>query len=113
MSKQLDNAVREQYIGFLKEALGAAGEEVLVVGSNELAIPVVDAEGNDTYVVFTVKVPTGTRDGEAYDGHDIALQYKEKQELKAQKAKEAAEKKAKKAAADAEKRAARKAKKEE
>ena len=52
-----------------------AGEEVLITKSNEIAIPTLDSEGNEAYMVITFKVPTGSRDGEAYDGHAEAKDY--------------------------------------
>lgn len=103
-TKALNDEVRAKYISIINDALAAAGEEVLVVASNELAIPVVDSEKNDKWVVLTIKVPTGTRDGEEYDGYSMANDYKIKLANKALKAAE----KARKAEADKAKRAAKK-----
>ena len=83
----LDNAIREKYIAIVKTALEASGEEVLITGSNEIAMPCVDAEGNEKFLVLTFKVPTGTRGGEAYNGYDEASDYAAHLELKAEKAK--------------------------
>lgn len=105
--KALHEGIRAKYIATISDFLKERGEEVLVTNSNEIALPCVDAEGNDEYIVITFKVPTGSREGEPYDGHDIAADYADKVAQKAQKAKEAAEKKAKKIAAD---KAAREAK---
>ena len=96
----LDNAIREKYIGIVKEFLEGAGEEVLITGSNEIAMPCVDAEGNEKFLVLTFKVPTGTRGGDAYNGYHEAEDYAARLELKAEKAKAAAEKKARKIEAD-------------
>ena len=96
----LDNAVREKYIGAVKDFLEKSGEEVLVTGSNEIALPCVDAEGNEKFIVLTFKVPTGTRGGEAYNGYDEASDYAAHVKAKEEKAKIAAEKKARKIAAD-------------
>ena len=49
---------------------------------------------------MTVKVPTGSRDGEAYDGYAMAEEYRLKVAEKAEKARKAAEAKAKKIAKD-------------
>ena len=73
----LDNAIREKYIGAVKDFLEKSGEEVLVTGSNEIALPCVDAEGNEKF-------------------SDYAAHVKAKEE----KAKVAAEKKARKIEAD-------------
>ena len=98
--KSLHNALRAKYIERVSEFLADAGEEVLITGSNEIALPCVDSEGNDEFVVITFKVPTGSRDGDAYDGYSMAEDFKMKTAEKAEKAKIAAEKKAKKIARD-------------
>ena len=72
-------------------------EEVLRVKSNEIAFPVVGSEGNEDFIVITVKVPTGANKGtEPYDGYAMAEEYEMKLAEKERKAKEAeAQKKAK------------------
>ena len=78
-------------------------EQVLRVKSNEIAIPVVGCEGNEDFIVITVKVPTGANKGlEPYDGFELAEDYEMKLAEKERKAKENAEKKAKKIAKDKE-----------
>lgn len=101
-NRTLNNKMRETWIAKLTDWLTQNGEEVLRTNTGEIAIPCVDDEQNEKYITFTVKVPTGSRDGDAYDGHSIAEDFKMKQEEKAEKAKEAAEAKAKKIARDAE-----------
>lgn len=98
--KALNDEVRAQYLERVQSVL-SADDEVLVVGSNELAIPVVDSEGNEKWVVLTIKVPTGSRDGDAYDGYAMAEDYQLKLANKAARAAE----KERKAAADKAKRA--------
>lgn len=98
--KSLHDALRAKYIERVSKFLVDAGEEVLVTGSNEIALPCVDSEGNDEFIVLTFKVPTGSRDGDAYDGYSMAEDFKIKSAEKAEKAKIAAEKKAKKIAQD-------------
>lgn len=98
--KQINDALRQEYVEKIIEDLSAAGEEVLRVGSNVIAIPVVDAAGEDSYVEFTIKVPTGSRDGDIYDGYSLAQDYKMKCEERAVKAKKTAEEKARKIARD-------------
>ena len=98
--KTLHDALRAKYIERVSEFLADAGEEVLITNSNEIALPCVDSEGNDEFVVITFKVPTGSRDGDAYDGYSMAEDFKMKTAEKAEKAKIAAEKKAKKIARD-------------
>lgn len=98
--KSLHDALRAKYMERVSKFLADAGEEILVTGSNEIALPCVDSEGNDEFIVITFKVPTGSRDGDAYDGYSMAEDFKIKSAEKAEKAKIAAEKKAKKIAQD-------------
>lgn len=97
---KLNDEIREKYISTVKDFLEKSGEEVLVTGSNEIALPCVDTEGNEKFIVLTFKVPTGTRDGEPYNGYNEASDYAAHLEAKAEKAKAAAEKKARKIEAD-------------
>ena len=92
--KKTNDALRNQYLNLITELLAGADEEVLRVKSNEIAIPCVDAEGNDSYVVVTIKVPTGSRDGDPYDGYGEAESYEMNCREKAEKAEKAAREKA-------------------
>ena len=94
--KVLNEKLREKFLEIVGEILKEKDEEVLRTGSNEIAVPCLDEEGNEKFVVLTIKVPTGSRDGDAYDGYSMAEGFEIKQRLKAEKAKETAEKKAKK-----------------
>ena len=96
----LDNAIREKYINLVKDFLEKSDETVLVTGSNEIALPCVDDEGNEKYIVLTFKVPTGARGGESYNGYNEAEDYAAHVKAKEEKAKIAAEKKARKIEAD-------------
>lgn len=98
--KALHEKLRARYMDAIKAFLEGQGEEVLLTNSNEFSLPVVDDEGNDEFIVLTVKVPTGSRDGEAYDGYGEAEAYAMKCAEKAEKAKVAAEKKARNIARD-------------
>ena len=101
MSKKATiDVLRADYVKRLAEILKEESEDVLVVGSNEIAIPVVDGEGEEQYVVFKVQIPSGSRDGDAYDGYAMAEDYAMKQRDKAEKAAKAAEEKARKIARD-------------
>lgn len=95
--------LREEFLRRVIDGFLADGEEVLRVKSNEIAIPVVGCEGNEDFIVITVKVPTGANKGlEPYDGYEMAQDYEMKLAEKDRKAKENAEKKAKKIAKDKE-----------
>ena len=95
--------LREDYLKQIIDAFLLKDEQVLRVKSNEIAIPVVGCEGNEDFIVVTVKVPTGANKGlEPYDGFELAEDYEMKLAEKERKAKENAEKKAKKIAKDKE-----------
>ena len=114
-NKQAQNALRQRYVEVIKKALSDLGEEVLQTGSNTLAIPCVDDNGEEQFCCFTIKVPTGSRDGDVYDGYGEAESYQLNCKQKAEKAAAEAEKKAKKIARDQamrEQKAAMKAKRE-
>ena len=87
--------LRQKYLSLLSDFLTKEGEEVLITNSNEISLPVVDENGEDEFIVITVKVPLGTKD-EIYDGYahaeSYALKLKEKQEKAKEKAKAKAEK---------------------
>ena len=85
-------------------------EQVLRVKSNEIAIPVVGCEGNEDFIVVTVKVPTGANKGlEPYDGYELAEDYEMKLAEKERKKIEAEKKKAEKIRKDKEIREKKKA----
>ena len=94
--KQLHEELRNSFMSKVAKYLTDQGEEILQTGSQEIAIPCTDSENNDEFLVITFKVPTGSRDGEAYDGYSMAEDYAIKvrqQAEKAEKAKAAKEKK--------------------
>jgi hypothetical protein len=90
--KQLDEEIKVRFLEGVSEHLSNAGEEVLRVGSNEIALPVVDTEGEERWLVLTFKVPTGSREGDVYDGYSMKEDYEMKQAEKAAKAEEKAKK---------------------
>lgn len=98
--KNVKNELRAIWTEKVAEWLRTNGEDALRVSSNEIAIPVVGSDGNEDFVIFTVKVPIGSRDGEAYDGYAMAEDFKLKQDSKAAKAAEAAKAKEAKKARD-------------
>jgi hypothetical protein len=106
VSKKANDALRAKYLAQLIEKF-KDDEDVLRTGTGEIAFPVVDEEGEDNWVVITVKIPTGSRDGEVYDGYSMAEDYTMKTAAKEEKAKEAAAKKAKKIERDTKAREAR------
>lgn len=95
--------IREEYLKEIISHFLDKDEDVLRVKSNEIAIPVVGCEGNEDFLVVTVKVPTGANKGtEPYDGYEMAKDYEMKLEEKSKKAKKKEEAKQKKIARDKE-----------
>lgn len=94
--------LKENYLNKIIEMF-TTDEEVLRVKSNEIAFPVVGCEGNEDFIVITVKVPTGADKGMTpYDGYAMAEEFELKTKEKEEKAKANAEKKAKKIKRDEE-----------
>ena len=106
MSVKTNNALRAKYTEMIMTLL-KENEEVRQTGGGTFCFPVVDSEGDDNWVEVVVKIPTGTRDGDPYDGYGEAEDYKMKNQAKIVKAQEAAAKKAAKIKKDQEVRAAR------
>ena len=99
--KILHEKLRNRYLEHIAEILIGEEEEVLRVKSNEIAIPCLDDEGNEEFIVITFKVPTGSRDdGEAYDGYGMATQYSDKLRDQAEKSEKAKAEKERKIARD-------------
>ena len=95
--------IRKEYLEMVSKFLMHAGEEVLLVKSNEIAIPVVGCEGNEDFIVINFKVPTGANKGtEPYDGYALAEDYVHNLAEKERKAEERKAEKARKIERDAE-----------
>lgn len=89
--------IREKYLNDIIDFFSSGDDEVLRVKSNEIAMPVVGCEGNEDFIVVTVKVPTGANKGlEPYDGYAMAEEYEMKTVEKERKKKELEEKKKRK-----------------
>lgn len=104
-NKALNDKLREKYLQAVMEYFSSHDEDVMRTNTNEIALPCVDEQGNEKFITITVKVPTGSREGDPYDGYSMAEEYKLKLTEKAEKAKAAAEAKAKKIARDEKQRA--------
>lgn len=93
--KALREMVKTQYVEMLVKFL-AEQEDVGITGTNEFNFPVVDSEGNEDFIVVKVTIPTGSRDGEPYDGYgarnDWDIHLKEKAEKDAKDAADRAKK---------------------
>ena len=114
ISRKMEREIlRTKYVDTLVELMLYNNEEVLRVKSNEIALPVVGCEGNEDWIVITVKVPTGANKGlEPYDGYEMAEEYQMKLKEKERKEKEKALAKEKKIKRDKEIREKKNSKKE-
>lgn len=90
------DGIRERLMADCKTLFEGLQYEVLRTGSNEICLPIVDENGEEGYMVLTFKIPKGSRDGDIYDGYEMANEYSMKCAEKAEKAKESAKKKAEK-----------------
>ena len=102
---QLETALRTQFLDLVREMVATKVEtDALTVSASELAIPCVDEEGNEKFVLIKVSIPRGTRNGEGgydpYDGYAVAEDYAIDCEEKAQKKADAEAKKQAKIARD-------------
>ena len=98
--KQLHEELRQRYMNEFVEYLKSKGEDVLITASQKFAVPCLDLEGNEEYVEITIKVPTGSRDGDPYDGYGEAEAYAMKVKEQAEKAEKAKAEKERKIARD-------------
>lgn len=72
---KVNDKARVNFVETLEGAFKAQGSEVLRVASNKLALPFVNELGNEYFLVLTVSVPKGSRDGELFDGRAEAVDY--------------------------------------
>ena len=85
----LENKLRSEMMEHIVELVNNVYEtDGLVVSASEIAIPVLDDEGNEKFILVKVSIPRGTRDGEGgyipYDGYAAHDAYVEEQASKAQ-----------------------------
>ena len=117
MSKaELETAIRNDLLAAITEVLSKKLDtDVMPVSASELAIPVLDAEGNEKFALVKVSIPRGTRNGnggyDAYDGYRVADDYKAELEEKKAKKIASAQRKADAEALRQQKREARQVKK--
>ena len=109
---QLETKLR---VTFMEQVVQMVSKEyetdALSVSASEIAVPVLDEEGNEKFILVKVSIPRGQRDGEGdyipYDGYEAHEAYVEEQASKAQ------EKAVKKAMKEAEKNKGKRKKEEE
>ena len=111
---QLETLLRNKFLSFVSDTISQEMEtDVLPVSASELAIPCLDEEGNEKFVLIKVSIPRGTRNGQGgydpYDGYAVAENYAIDCAEKAQKKADAEAKKQAKIARDQKARAEKKA----
>ena len=85
----LENGLRNKFLSFFSDVVSQEMEiDVLPVSASELAIPCLDEEGNEKFVLVKVSIPRGQRDGEGgyipYDGYAANEAYLDEIASKAQ-----------------------------
>lgn len=72
MSKAaIETALRNIYLDLIRETISKQMEiDALDVSASEMAIPCLDSEGNEAWVLVKVSIPRGTRNGNGYDPYD-------------------------------------------
>lgn len=111
---QLETALRTRFLALVSDSITQELQtDVLPVSASELAIPCLDAEGNEKFVLIKISIPRGTRNGDGgydpYDGYAAAEDYALDLEEKANKKAAAEAKKQAKIARDERARAEKKA----
>ena len=111
---QLETKLRNTYLDLIRNMINEEVQtDALTVSASELAIPCLDEEGNEKFVLIKVSIPRGTRNGaggyDPYDGYAVAEDYAIDCEEKAQKKADAEAKKQKKIEHDQKVRAEKKA----
>lgn len=110
---QLETAIRNDFLDSIMKYISESRDtDVLPVSASELAVPCLDAEGNEKWVLIKVSIPRGTRNGngyDPYDGYAAAEDYQFELAGKVEKKRVAEELKQAKIKADEKKRAEKKA----
>lgn len=88
MSQQeMRNQVRDKVMTIIVEALAKeyGAENIPRTSANTIAVPEVLSDDNECFAKITISVPTGSRDGTAYDAFEEAKAYECELEQKAKK----------------------------
>lgn len=99
MSKaSMETAIRNTMLENIMKMIDSEyATDALSVSASEIAVPVVDEEGNEKFALIKVSIPRGTRNGDGgytpYDGYAAAEDYKLDLADKADKARAREEKK--------------------
>ena len=107
---QMETMIRNDFLTLIAQAITDTKEtDALPVSASEIAVPCLDANGNETWALIKVSIPRGTRNGQGgydpYDGYTAAEDYQIDLQEKADKKAAAEAKKQAKIAKDQAKRA--------
>lgn len=107
---QMETMIRNDFLALITQAITDTKEtDALPVSASEIAVPCLDADGNETWALIKVSIPRGTRNGQGgydpYDGYAAAEDYQIDLQEKADKKAAAEAKKQAKIAKDQAKRA--------
>ena len=85
--QEMRNQVRDKVMAIIVEALTTEyGEENIPrTSANTIAVPEILNDGNECFAKITISIPTGSRDGTAYDAFEEAKEYEYEVEQKAEK----------------------------
>lgn len=101
VTQRVANAnLRAAYTNMIAELLIDSDEDVGYVSAGVINFPVVDENGNDSWIEISIKVPSGSRDGTPYDGYELREDYVIKQRAATERKEKAEATKAKKIARD-------------
>lgn len=91
-ASMLRNELRDNLLAEFIQWRISMGDDAMQTKGNRFMFPCVDEKGNDLFCEVTISIPTGSRDGEGYDGYAEAEGYKadleDKRILKEQRDKE-------------------------
>ena len=90
-TKKIGDKTRNEIMEICRNAITAAGYDVLKVASGSFGIPAVEA-GEETAVKIVFQIPKGERNGGGYDVYEDEKDYRFKCEQKEEKAKKKTEK---------------------
>ena len=106
MASKFENQ-RTAIMNLIRETLENNGYEVLQTNTYEFSTPIVNEERDEGFCQIPVKIPKGSRDGDAFDGYALAEEYqmkcKAREEKKREKEREKEEKRIAREKAKAEK----------
>lgn len=78
------NSLRFQAMQRLMSLLAEAGEDVMQTKNNKFMYPSVTDDGEELYFEITVSIPSGSRDGDQYNGYDEAENFRIVSQAKAE-----------------------------